>query len=235
MGMKLLSPFASKDQQQEEISRKLLRSQEVEKLAVQANARLARAESDFALALAKSKETWATHIEEQQKINTQLESETLALERRKEQALIPIQMYKDEADKIVKDAQLLFKKVKEREEQADYLQEKLENKLTELSDRENMLIDGEQRLVVAKQGLQSQLEATKQGTKLLSEQMVTFHMKQQEDEASITERKKEVTLAEISFNAKLEKYKRDLEAMKIWESQLNDQRETLKRAMERIK
>ena len=185
--------------------------------------------------MASSKEKWALWVEEQKQETKALESEVQALEERKKQALIPISMYKEEVDKTILEAQSIVKRAQEKEEQADYLQEKLENKLTEVEDRENILSDGEKRLEVAKQGLQSQVEATQEGVKRLSQAMVDFHVKQQQEEESLALRKKEVALAEISFNAKVEKYQRDIEALKIWEIQLKDERGTLDREYARKK
>lgn len=233
--MKLLSPTANKDKQQEEISRKLLRIQEVEEMASIANAKLARAEADFAEALAKSKEKWSLWVEEQQKETKALESEVLALEERKKQALIPISMYKEEVDKTMLEAREILEKAKEKEEQADFLTEKLENKLTEVADRENLVLEAEKRIEVAKQGLQSQQEQTKIGVQRLSEEIVAFHMKQEQEEESLERRKKEVSLAEINLNAKIDKYKRDLEALKTWEKQLRDERGILDREYARRK
>lgn len=232
--MKLFTASTLKDRQQEELSLKVIRIQEINELEKKANARLTRAEADFAEAVAKSKETWALHIEEQQKINNQLEEEVRALERRKEQALIPVSMYKLQVDKLMSEAQGIVKRAKEKEEQADYLTEKLENKLTDVADREYALAEGEKRLQVAKQGLQSQIESTQKGAQLLSEEILKFHIKQEQDEKSIGERKTEVALAEINFNAKLEKYTRDLEALKIWNLQLKDKEETLLRTSQRL-
>lgn len=231
--MKLLSVLGTKDTQQQELTRKILRTQEVEELATKANAHLARAESDFQTALAQSKETWSLHIEEVQKINKELELETLSLENRKQQALIPISMYKEEVDKQMFEAQEIVKRAKEKEEQADYLQEKLEIKLSEVTDRENILLMEEKSLEVAKRGLQSQQETTKIGVDQLSKQLVVLHVQQQKEEESINQRKKEVSMAEINFNAKLEKYKRDFEALKMWEKQLIDERGTLDREYKR--
>jgi len=233
--MKLLSTFANKDKQQEEITRKLLRSQEIEELASKANAKLARAEADFADALARSKEIWSIHIEKQQKINSELEKETIALENRKKQALIPIQMYREEVDKVMLEAQEIVQRAKEKKENADYLTEILEEKLTEVADRESILLSEEQRIEIAKNGIEIQKEQTKEGIVQLSKKMILFHENQQEYEANINERKKELALAEISLNAKLGKYQRDLEALKIWDIQLKDERGTLDREFNRLK
>lgn len=233
--MKLLTPFAQKDKQQEEQTRKILRTQEIEELATKANARLARAESDFNAVLALNKTKWALEEEQHENRVKDMTQEIEALEERKRQALIPISLYKQEADKLIEEAQIIVKQAKEKEEQAEYLQEKLENKLTEIADREYIVYTAEKRLEVAKQGIESQQEATKLGVQALSKEMLLFHEKQETEEASLKKRKEEVSMAEISFNAKLQKYARDLEALKVWEIQLKDREETVARTIQRNK
>lgn len=227
--MKLLSPFAQKDKQQEELTRKLLRIQEVEELAIKTNANLARSQADFNETLARNRDKWAIEESEHSDRIKDMTREIESLENRKKEALIPIQMYKDEVDKMYLEAQELVKTAKEKEEQADYLTEKLEEKLTEVGDRGKVLEKEEQKLEIAKQGIEAQKEQIKAGIKKLSEEMVMFHEKQQYEESSLNKRKSELALAEINFNAKVEKYQRDLEAMKIWDRQLKDERGILNR------
>lgn len=233
--MKLLSPVARKDKEQEEITRKILRIQEVEELTKKVNAQLSRAQADFSDVLARNKEKWA--IEEEEHFNRikDMTKEVEALENRKKDALIPIEMYKKEVDKVMGEAQEIIKKAKEKEENADFLTEKLEEKLTELGDREQNIIKEEQRIEIAREGIKTQQESTREGIKRLSEEMVKFHEKQQFDEENIADRKKELALAEISINAKLNKYTRDIEALKVWDKQLHDERQTLDREYAREK
>lgn len=233
--MKLLSAFQSKDRQQEEITSRLLRSQEVEDLAMKANANLARAEADFASTIARNRSKWALEEEEHANRIKDMSKEIQSLEKRKEQALIPIYLYKKEADNLVSEAQEIVKKAKEKEEQAEYLQDKLEEKLTEVADRENILDTEEKRIEIAKQSILAQKETTKDGIARLSKEMILFHEKQQAEEEILIQRKNEVSMAEINFNAKLEKYARDLEALKTWDTQLRDERGILDREYARSK
>lgn len=177
--MKLLDHFQTKNKQDEETTRKILRIQEIEGLTKQSNARLARAESDFAEALARSREKWALEVEEKQKMVLILEQETVALEKRKEQALIPISIYKQEADKLLAEAQDIVKRAKEKEEMAEFLQENLEDKLTTVADREHTVIEEEKRLSALKSGIENQQEHTKQGVERLSQEMIKFHEERQ--------------------------------------------------------
>lgn len=235
MGMKLLSPFATKERQQNELTQKILRIQEIEDLAKQANAKLARAQADFQSVLAQNQAKWANEEAEHTERVKSMTIEVESLENRKKQALIPIQMYKEEVDKAMAEAQEIVKKAKEKEEQADFLLEKLEEKLTDVSDREALVEKEEKRQEVAKQGIESQQRATKEGVERLSKEMMLFHEKCQSEEESLAQRKKELALAEINFNAKIEKYKRDFEALKVWDIQLKDERATLDREYARKK
>lgn len=233
--MKLLSPLAQKDKQQEETVRKILRTQETEELAKKANIKLARAEADFNEALARNRSKWALEEEEHAKRILHMSDEVAALENRKKDALVPISMYKEEVDKTMAEAKNIVARAKEKEENVDYLTEKLEEKLTEVGDRENAVAKEEQRQTIAKEGIESQKEQVRSGVKQLSQEMLDFHVCKEKEEANISERKKEVALAEINVVAQAEKNQRDLDAMKIWDIQLKDERATLDREYARRK
>lgn len=234
MPMKLLSFTERKDSQQKEQTIKILRTQEVNDLAKTANANLARAEADFNATLAKNRAKWAIEENDHADRIKSMTGEIEALERRKEQALIPISLYKKEADALMGEAQEIVKKAQTKEDQVDFILEKLETELTAVADREQAVTEKENKLESAMKGVEAQQEITKKGAEALYEQTVLFQQKQEKEEASLLERKKEVSLAEITFQAKVDKYKRDMEALRVWDLQLKDERETLKRAMERL-
>lgn len=212
--MLLLKPSQNKDRQSEELARKVIRIQEIEDLASKANAKLAQAESDFQSILARNRAKWAIEEEEHAERVKSMLLEINALENRKKQALIPISLYKKEADKIMLEAQELLQKVKEKEENIDFLQEKLEEKLTSVGDRE-LSIEREEKLqLVAREGIEIQKEQVKSSIKHLSEEMIMFHEKQQEEETNLTERKKEVYLIEVSLKAQQDKLVQERETMR---------------------
>ncbi len=234
MPMKLLSPFQNKEKKDNELAKKILRIQEIEKLSTKANARIAQAEADFKDALKRNQEIWASEYETHLQKVKQMEAEINALEKRKEQALIPIELYKAEADKIMEEARIILGRAKETEEQNDYLQEKLETKLTEVGDRENKVKDEEQKQQIAREGIIAQQNSTREGIENLTKEIIKFHKKQQEEETSLLKRKEEVSLAEINLKGKIDKYKNNLEALKVWEIQLKDERDTLQREYDRL-
>ncbi len=233
--MKLLSGLQNKDNQQAEQTRKLLRAQEIQKLAEEADIKLARAEEEFNRTLARNRATWADEEVLHAERVKAMESEVKALEKRKEQALIPVSMYRLKVDEAMKEAQEYIKKAKEKDVQADYLQDKLEEKLVEVYDRENQMQAEEARLANLKRGVEAQQEQTREGVARLSEEMIMFHEKQTQDEAIMTERKNELSMAEINLNAREEKVKQNLEALKIFDKQLKDKEETMAREIVRRK
>lgn len=234
MSMKLLTFQKTKDALQNEQALKVIRSQEVEELAKKTNAKLARAEADFNTTLATNRSKWAVEEQEHQERIVSMSQEIEALEIRKGQALIPISMYKKEADKLMEDAKEILEKAKLKEEQADFILEKLENNLTEVADREQLVIVEEQKQKIAREGIQLQQLQIKDSISSFNEEKIKFYTAQKVQEDSLLERKKEVSLAEISFQAKVDKYRRDMDAMKAWETQLKDERGTLDRAFKRL-
>jgi hypothetical protein len=233
MPMKLLSFVQTKDSQQKEQALKVMRAQEIEELASKANAKLARAEADFQSTLAKNRAKWALEEEEHAERLKAMEDELKPLEERKRQALIPLQLYKERADEMLQEAKDILVKAQEKEAQADFLQEKLEDKLTSVADREQTVTKEEQRLIIAKEGIQIQQEQIKANAEKLTQEIEAFHEKQRLEETSLLERKKEVSMAEISFQAKVDKYKRDIEALRVAQIQVEDQRQTLERTLKR--
>lgn len=231
--MKLLTPFQQKDRQAEELARKVMRAQEVEAMAKKANINLAMAEADFNATLARNRAKWALEEEEHEQTVKGMTQEVEALEERKKQALIPIQLYKEEADKIMLETRGILNDSKAKDEQSEFLQEKLEDKLTDVGDRELAVAESEVRLELKKQGIETQQQQTKDGIANLSKSMLDFHLFKENEENSLQQRKEEVALAEINFNAKTEKYKRDLEALRVLQIQLRDERETLDREYKR--
>jgi hypothetical protein len=235
MGMKLMSPFVSRDKQQEEQTRKILRIQEIEDLSKKANAKLANVEADFANSLAKNREKWAIEVEEKQKMMEEMDQEIKKLEDRKIQALIPVELDKKRILKELKDSKVTFERLKKKEITVDKLSDILGQKLTDCEDREHLIEIEEQKQKIARQGIESQQNTTKLGAEKLSKEIIAFNEKQKLEDSLLLERKNKISIIEINFEAKLDKYIRDLDALKIWETQLKDERAILERAFERLK
>lgn len=233
--MKLLSPSQNKDARQTELTRQLLRAKEVEEIVNSTNLKLAKSEADFNASLARNRTIWAKEEEEHAKRIKEMEEEVAILQAKKDQALIPIEMYKKEADSLMLEAKQVFDHVKNKEIENEQLKEILEEKLSELSDRENSIKEQEQRIITAKEGIKSQQETTALQAEMLSSQIDEFRVKRDSEERELQKRKNELFMAEANFEAKIEKYKRDLDAVRKLEIKLKDERATLDREYARLK
>ena len=233
--MKLLSFSEKKDQQQQEQTLKILRTQEVMELEKKANQNLAKAQADFQSTLATNREKWALELEEKQKMMDEMAKEIEVLEEKKKQALLPVTKQQREIYYSKVENDKIFIKLVKKEEEIEDTKQLLEEKLTEVADREQQVLKEEQSQFVALKGVQLQQEQTRKGADTLYKEKVAFEISKQAEEASLLERKREVFLAETSFKAKTEKYARDMKVLKEWEAQLIDERDTLKRAFARLR
>lgn len=233
--MKLLTPQQFNDKKSQEVSRAVLRAEETNKLTEKANQALAKAEADFALALSGQRVRWEVEELDHKKKMEELLVELKPLEDRKRQALIPIEVYKKQADDKLDEANTILQEVKEKRERLEEDAEVLQDRLDEVSDRELLAIKRHERLDSMEIGLEHQVEQNKAITARLSQDLAKFISYKANEEKSLDERKTELTLAEISFKAKTDKLKRDLEALEKERILVKDQRETLERAMKRLK
>jgi len=232
--MKLLTPQAIKDVKSQELSRELLRSKETEEAIKKINQRRIEAETDFNTTLARNRNKWAQEEEEHANRVKEMDAEIRILEERKKQAMIPIQMYKDQADVLLAEAKEALDRAINREQIAEETQDLLENKLDDLGDRE-LAIDKAERAIKAKQaGILAQQEQVRAGSEKLTERMAEFAAKMAKDEAEIYEKKKDLVLIERSLVAKDEKIKRTIKSIEEEKIRLEDQRRTLERAFKRI-
>ncbi len=233
--MKLMSPSVVKDTRQNELRQQLLRAKEVDEITNTINIRRAKSEVEFNESLARNRAKWALEEEEHAKRVKDMESEVKVLESQKQHALIPIHLYKKKADELMAEAEAVMEKVQEKERNVDATMELLETKLTDVGDREIAVAKEESRQTVAKLGIESQQEEVKVNIQKSMDAIYNFNIYRLKEEENLSERKKEVALAEISFKAKTDKYKRDLEALKIFDIQLKDERATLDREIARQK
>lgn len=232
--MKLLAPVETKDLKQAEVNRELLRTQEMQKVADKTRKELANAEADFKQALVRQREEWIKHEEEHEERVQQMSHEIKVLEKRKEQALIPINIYKDQADLLMSTAQDVKNRAESHEKEVELLQELLEEKLDKVGQKEQDLTRLEKQLLVKQTGLVQQTDLVKEKTELLNQKMLEFAQYQAEQEQIINERKTALVLLDRSQEAREKKLKELDEALNKKAKVLEDQRKTLERAFKRL-
>lgn len=232
--MKLLSPQQVRDSKNQELSREILRSKETEEQIKRINQRRLEAEAEFNSTLARNRSLWAEEEESHDIRIREMEREIAFLEERKKQALIPIQMYKDQVDVYYREAHDAIERVKEREEILEHTQELLENKLDELSDREITIQNTENAVRAQFEGLRAQQQQVVEGNERLNKKIAEFVEYKKLTEQEIAEKRKHLQLLEINIEAREKKLQRTEKALANARQQLDDQRATLARAFERL-
>lgn len=131
--MKLLTPTQSRDARQDELTKQIIRAQEVQEVVKRNNLRLAKSEADFNASLARNRLIWAAEEEHAERLKAR-----------------------------EKELSLLDERIKGRQAIED-MQEALEEKLTELADREMQIEMEEKTQQVAKMGIESQRKMMQSG------------------------------------------------------------------------
>lgn len=228
--MRLLTPNQTKDLQSEEQVLKILRTQETEEAAKRANMGLARAEADFAATLARNREIWEQEEKEHAKRKKEMAQEVLELEEKRSQALIPVSLLQDKADKKMREAEEFSKELKVREDGIEEIKDILEDRLDEVGEREVAADKREKSLDLRTQGIERQSKMISEGAVNLTQRISDFEVKKAEEERELSERKTALFLRERSVTAKEESQKRTAKSLQDWETQLKDERGTLNRA-----
>ena len=231
--MKLLTPNQVRDTKNEHLAREVLRAKETSEQILKINKKMAEAEADFASVLARHRITWAEEEREHDERMRQMQKEVSVLEDRKKQALIPLEIYKVQADTLLKEAQEALQRTKEKELKNEEIAELLQDRLDEVGEKESDVQSLESRLLSKQKGIEDQAEQVKAASQQLVYDQQSFYEIRDKQQKEILERRKEIQIAEITANAKIEKIKRDIEAMRIYDIQLKDERATLDRIKQR--
>ena len=199
MAMKLMSPSETKEESGKDISRDLLRSQELKKLLNDLNIRVAKAQADFSSMLVGQTARWEREEGECTAKKRGLEKEITALEERKREVLVPIDNLKVEVEQKMNEADQLLSEAKNREQEAAETVERFENKLDELGQRETDVIRKEKETVLREHGVNVQRDSIAEQSKMLTQQMHEFSGKKQFDESELEKKKEELILLEQSL------------------------------------
>jgi hypothetical protein len=231
--MKLLTPSQQSDTKALNQAQEIRRTQSIQEAAQRTRLDLSKANADFSTTMASFKEKWATEEQLHAERVKGMGIEVKELEERKRIALIPLKIYEDQANKILKEAQLYLVEVANKEHDIDQLRELLENKLDDVGDREQKLRTKEIKLGLREKGIEEQGRQITDGIKLLNSQTQEFATRKLKSEKELDDRKTEIILLERSLDAKNESNKRTEKALGIWALQLKDQEGILLREKER--
>lgn len=232
--LKLFSAKEAQERKQAQIQRDILRNQEVQKVTRESQSNLSKMEADFAESMAKLKEKRATEEEKHSIRKNAMEQEISMLEKRKEQALIPIELEKVKADTLLKNAEKMLSDAEKKDLEIEHLKGILMDRLEEVSDRESDILDQEIKLANDRESIKKEREVTAKNTKNLSESIEKFNQHVISEDIRLNAKETDLILRERSADAKEDLVKRMEAQVQADAVRVKDARETLERAFERI-
>ena len=232
MALKLYTAEEIKSSKATELARDVMRTSDIKKALDKARTELNNANAQFEVALANQRVKWISEEEVALGKIRDLETELKVLERRKQQALIPIDLYQQRVDNINKEANDKLKSATDKQIYVDELSEKLEEKLDEVSEKDQSLQKREENLFVKEKAVQMQEEGNKKMSQEINTRALFFIKEMEDREKDFNNRKTALELKEISLQ-ELERSLRVREQDLIKEKQLiYSQRQALKAALQ---
>ena len=230
--MKLFTSEEIKSSKATELARDVMRTSDIKKALDKARTELNNVNAQFEVALANQRVKWISEEEIALGKIKVLEDELKVLERRKQQALIPIDLYQQRVDNINKEANDKLKSATDKQIYVDELSEKLEEKLDEVSEKDQSLQKREENLFVKEKAVQMQEEGNKKMSQEINTRALFFIKEMEDREKDFNNRKTALELKEISLQ-ELERSLRVREQDLIKEKQLiYSQRQALKAALQ---
>lgn len=232
--MKLLTPKEIQEAKGQEVVRGILRASETQEVLKKTNSALAKSEAEFASTLQRQREVWALEQEEHRKEVVKRKEEINELEKKKLNALIPVEIFTTSAKEKLDKAEKYLAELNQREENMNDLTEKLENRLDAVGQRETDVSKKEQELKLSQEGLERQKESVVEGSKKLSKEMADFAEVKLKAEKDIDERKTALFLRDQELTNKANVLSRKERILNEMEVKLKDERGTLDRAWQEV-
>lgn len=234
MAMKLLSPTEVKDQKAQDQTRDIIRTQEIKDALNSANKMFARAQTDFNDMLARNRETWAQEEARHVTRVTEMAKEIEILEARREKALEPIEEMMKQAQEELKKGLTLIVKNEAWSATLSDTEERLEEKLSEVGEREVDVSWREDQVLIKEDATKVQIGITQRGIMALEQSQKEFESYKEQENMVIIRRKEELRLEEINLIAREHKIQRDVDAINKAQLIINDARGVIEREYKRL-
>ncbi len=235
MVLKLFTPQESRTQNSAQNTRDALRTREIKKLLEKGHTEIARHEADFAEMMARHKEKWAKEEEAHAIRLSEMDREIRSLEERRKTALIPIEIEMRRADTMIADAEKRLGEVEKREQESESLKDVLIERIEQVSERESIVKDDEEKIIILTREAELEKETAKANTKNLSDGIEKFNVYVASETLILDGKRTEITLKELSIEARSEILDRKEKSLLVREAQVKDKQETLARAFDEFR
>lgn len=234
--MKLLQPKETRGQKAFLEAVNARRTVEMEKATAEVRKRMADAERDFNVMMEGQRKQWEDERKEHvERLRNDGEKEVLELEERRKRALTPIEVLEKRARDTLKEAQFSLSEAVHREKRAEELGELLQDKLDDLSTREQNVAEQEKAMSSMEENIRHRERVsaeTAESIRKSAEVFLADKKKQQDamrDESEkLDERNKELDGREIQLKAQERRLQKQA-------ARLQDERGTLERMIIRMK
>ena len=196
---------------------------------------LTNTELEYQRMLLKNRTDWEKEWEEHQKEVQDRKSEIEKLESAKLAASVPFEILKTSAEEKVNAANEFLLSVKKRESEAEELKEILEGKISEVSEREDAVLEREQKVIFQEQHAKSRIEEANTAQKNLALAVDKFNKDSAEKRAELQSRESSVVLKEKSLISREESLVARENDLKSQMRRIRDEQDVLARAWNEIK
>lgn len=196
---------------------------------------LTNTELEYQRMLLKNRTDWEKEWEEHQKEVQDRKSEIEKLESAKLAASVPFEILKTSAEEKVNAANEFLSSVKKRESEAEELKEILEGKISEVSEREDAVLEREQKVIFQEQHAKSRIEEANTAQKNLALAVDKFNKDSAEKRAELQSRESSVVLKEKSLISREESLVARENDLKSQMRRIRDEQDVLARAWNEIK
>ena len=200
--MKLFSPTEIAASKATELARDVMRTQDIKKALDSARDTLNNTKAEFDMTLANQRVKWLKEEEVALNKIKDLQHEIEQLTKVRERSLIPIEIEQKRVDNILMEANELNTRATNKQKYADEMAEKLQDRLDEVSEKEEALEQRETHLFARETGSKLQEEAIKRNSQELTKQMQDWITETTIKEAKLQEQRIAIELREITIKEK---------------------------------
>jgi DNA uptake protein ComE-like DNA-binding protein len=232
--LKLFTPQEARELNNAQNIRDRQRIKETQEELGRKQLQLANVEVSFNTSLAKQREVWAQEEKNHAERFFAMELEIKNLEKRKEEALIPIAEIEQKAHTIFNEAETRLSEVIQKEIEFEDVKEKLMKRLDDVSEKEQSLQSEQQTIIKTKESIKQEEEALSLNRNALSESIIAFNSYITEQNSFILKEKTALIMRERTIEARTELFNKREKKLENDIIRLNDGRKTLERALARI-
>jgi len=233
--MQLFSAAEIKSSKESELARDLLRTKSIKEALDKVRTELNEANASFDLALANQRVIWSKESEEASEKLKGLLKEIDEAQKTRDRLIIPIDLDRQKADNMIKEANDLLVEVNNKKKDVEELSDILEKRLDEVSERDEELGNRERRILSQEKGISDQQKVIKETTDNITGQLQLLTKELQQKEKELNERKITLDLQETNNNHLLETIQEKEQEIIKDKELIKSQRQALKAALQEHK